>query len=147
MCSTRKTYLKILFGVFITIFAAITCLSSSSLTSNNITYQNFDMVSDAMENIKTQLEKEKHTYLICMKYNFSPEGKLIKKTTKSHSDQYRKKPSFEEKFYTTDSNLDTGRVVEFVYRSSANKLITEITFLKGKKSKNTVRHGFDRTTI
>lgn len=154
MYSRRKKYFKLLFSTFITIFTAISCLSSSNFTNNSITHQNFDMVNDAMTNIKNKLESEKHKpYLICVKYKFSKKDKsgkekLIKTTTKSNYKEYREPASYEEKFFTKDSNLNTGKIVEFVYRSSDNKKITEINFLEnGNKSKNTIHHEFNIASI
>ncbi|MCF7799455.1 hypothetical protein K9M16_00480 [Candidatus Babeliales bacterium] len=148
MYSRRKIYLKLLFGTFITIFTAISCLSSLSLTSNNITDQNFDMVGDAKTKIAEILESEKHKpFLILAKYNFSDNGKLIKKTTKSHYDSYRKNASYEEESYTSDQNLNTGKIVEFVYRSSDKNQITEINIHNGKKSKNKIRHEFEIASV
>ena len=91
-------------------------------------FQNFDVVGDAIEGIQKVLREERHKpYFIRRTYDISQNQVSV--TTKSHYAQYRKKPKYEKEIFNADTFsllTDGSAKIEFVYKSSDKKHITQI---------------------
>lgn len=118
---------------------AIVGLFNPTIHAKKYVFSEGDIVSDAIGGIRQILnnseEKEK-PYFIRKTYDISENQVSV--TTKSYYAQYRKKPDYNKEVFNINNYYslvnEVGSKIEFVYKNTDNKHITQIN-KKTKKDK------------